>query len=99
MSVTVEQKREQLVKANRIRLAMCEIKQLLAVGAIGLGAALEDERAFSLSAYDLLRALPWVGPKRARRTLILAQVPEKKRVRDLTLRQRRALVEQIGGAR
>lgn len=94
-TITVDQRRSALEKANETRVAMSEVRLELAAGVIALAEALEDERAGACFVYAMLNSIRRVGPYRARRVMFDAGVPELKRVRDLTPRQRRALVDEL----
>ena len=93
--ITVDQPAAALEKANVVRLAMSEVRLELAAGVIALAEAIEDPRSGSLTAFRLLTSIRRVGPHAARRVLMLAGVPEQKRIRDLTPRQRAALVDEL----
>ena len=91
----VEQRGQALAKANHARLAMSEVRLQLAAGAIAFAEAIEDPRTEPLRAERLLCSVRGVGPVTARRVMRLAGVPCGKRVRDLTDRQRYALVFEL----
>lgn len=94
-TATVTQSMSALDNANATRLAMSEIRFELIAGSIALAEALEDPRAASHKVFRLLTSINRVGPHRARRIMFRAGVPELKRVRDLTPRQRQALVLEL----
>ena len=82
-----------LAKANTVRLEAAEVRRELAVGAITLGDALHDERAAVMTVERLLAAQRRWSPLRAQRLLGPMHISTARRVRDLTDRQRGALLQ------
>lgn len=72
-----------------------EVRVELAAGVIALAEAIEDQRASSCYVYALLHTIRGVRPTSARRMMFRAGIPELERVRDLTDRQCRALVDEL----
>lgn len=80
-----------LRRANEIRLAGTALKREVKAGRMSLASALADDRAQSLTVFDLLMAQPRWGRKRTLKVLVPNLISEGKRVRDLTDRQKRVL--------
>lgn len=89
---TLERRRAVLLRASAqsslLRQARSALRHDLAHGAIPPAAAVHDERAGSYTAYGLAVAVHGVGPSTARHVLERLNIPEMKRVRDLTPRQK-----------
>lgn len=87
-----QQARSALKLANEVRFAASRLKREVKAGEISLAAAIEDERAGCLEVIVLLTAQQGFGRGSARRVLRDELIAETKRVRELTPRQRRAIV-------
>lgn len=82
-----------LATANAVRLAGAAVKREVRRGHLTVTQALSDPRSDCLEIMALLMAQPRWGVERAGRLLRVELIPETKRVRDLTARQRRVLAE------
>ena len=93
------QRLEALLRANEIRSTRARIKQLLRTGEVGICSLLADPPDYLHSAKveNLLLALPHYGPARTRKILGHCQISPAKTVIGLTPRQRRALLDHLGG--
>lgn len=80
-----------LDRANAVRIAGAELKREVRTGRVTIAAALLDERAGSLPVIDLLVCQHRWGRVRALKLLAAERIPETKRIRDLTDRQRRVI--------
>ncbi|WP_138974196.1 hypothetical protein [Patulibacter medicamentivorans] len=95
-----QQRRDALERANAVRLARATLKRAVQEGrrrAADVVAACPPEAA-SMPVGELLAAQHRWGEARTLRLLRRIPVPETKAVGALTPRQRRALVELLGGA-
>jgi hypothetical protein len=81
-----------LERANTLRTGGAAVKREIKHGVLSLRAALDDPRAGVLPVYDLLAAQRRWGRERTVRALAVLRVRDTKRVRDLTSRQREAIV-------
>lgn len=88
MDRVMQQRLDAIAKANVVRLAGVDVKREIAAGVLSVGDALLDPRATSVTLFDLLRAQWRWGPDRSRRTLGRLDLHPRKRVGDLTDRQR-----------
>jgi hypothetical protein len=90
---------EALRRANSIRSRRAELKEHLRGGMIAIQEVLNDPPDFVHTAkvFDLLVAVPKMGPVRANRVLERCRVSPSKTVAGLTPRQRRELLEQLEG--
>ncbi|MFJ4517449.1 integration host factor, actinobacterial type [Streptomyces sp. NPDC088816] len=100
-NITAEQRTAALTKAAEVRRArsalLSEVREqgvealtsVLAQGDDG------DQAALGLRVLRLLRALPGIGPVRARRLMEHLSIPENRRVRGLGVNQRAALLEAV----
>lgn len=100
MSATVEDQRDvqrmgALERANTVRLDGAAIRADIAHG-MPVAEALDDPRSGSLTILRLLMAQHRWGRDRAVRLLSRCAIPENKRVRDMTDRQRRIVAEALG---
>lgn len=92
-----------LERANEVRFARARVKRSIATGALSVPAALGLDAVASMWIYDVLQAqYGWGSSKKYRsrgvkamRVLREAGVNPYRRVRDLTERQRVALVEAL----
>jgi hypothetical protein len=91
--VTELQHMTALASANRIRLAAADLKREVAEGDLDIVDALGDERAQPMWLGDLLLAQPRWGSVRADKLCGELKVNALRRVRELTDRQRQALVD------
>jgi hypothetical protein len=84
-----------LRQANEIRVGRARLKKELAAGSVRIEQILSEPPEFVKTAkvYDLLLALPRVGPARAARCLTHCRIAPSKTVGGLSERQR---VELIG---
>lgn len=91
---TLEQRMRALRHANEIRIGRARLKKELASGRVPIGELLAQPPEFARAAkvYDLLVALPKVGPVRATRSLTQCRIAPSKTVGGLTERQRNELI-------
>jgi len=94
---SVDQRREALAQANRVRTNRARIKEDLKQGRVSLADLLADPPPYLSSAkvMELLRALPGYGPIKATRLLERCQVSPTKTVGGLTERQRTRLFKSL----
>ncbi len=80
--------------ANEIRIGRARLKRELASGRARIDEIIAQPPEFAKTAkvYDLLLALPKVGPARAARSLTHCRIAPSKTVAGLTERQRHALI-------
>lgn len=81
-----------LALANQVRLARCVDRGRLAAGELTFAAALELPHWQSAMVADLLSAQHYWGSRRVAQALATAGCSPTRRVRDLTARQRDALL-------
>lgn len=84
-----------LAKANVVRLAHAELKRELKRGELTLEDAMKDERAESIAVFDLLMSQHRWGRWRTRRLLGQLSIRDNKQVRELTARQRQAVLDAV----
>lgn len=91
-----------LPRANEQRVAGAAVRAELAAGQVTVAQALEDPRSGSLSVHDLLCSPPKWGPARAEMVLRPQRMGVAgemiwplRRVRELTERERRLIVERV----
>jgi hypothetical protein len=94
---TLPQHLRALEKAQRVRLAGAQLKDEVAAGTLSVGDALFDERAGSLAVRDLLMAQHRWGRQRTVKLLGKVSLRETKRVRELTLREKRLVAAKVAG--
>jgi len=82
-----------LARANEARRRSVRVKRDLKAGRVTVGQALADPDSESLKVCDLLMAQPRWGRAKAVKLLGPLFISETRRVRDLTLRQRRLLAD------
>jgi hypothetical protein len=84
-----------LTRANEVRRARARLKQGLREGEVRLAEilVLPADYLSTAEVFDLLVAVPKVGPVKAARLLNMAGVGQSKRVGGLSDRQRASLVE------
>jgi len=87
-----------LQRANEARMDGAAVKRELRVGVLELAGALADPRAGSVKVSDLVLCVPGIGAVKARLLLRELGIRETKRARELTVRQRRAISDAVGGA-
>jgi hypothetical protein len=89
-----------LGKANQVRSARATLEADLASGHMKIEDVLGQPSPFAATAkvFDLLLALPGIGPARANRALARCRIPYAKTAAGLTDRQRLALIDQLGPA-
>lgn len=75
-------------RSAQLRHDGSQLRHELAHGVIPPAAAVHDERAGVFTAYGLAVIVPGVGPATARHVLRRLNIPEMKRIRDLTARQK-----------
>ncbi len=91
---TLDQRMRALRHANEIRIGRARLKRELASGRARIDEIIAQPPEFAKTAkvYDLLLALPKVGPARAARSLTHCRIAPSKTVAGLTERQRHALI-------
>lgn len=89
--VTDDQRRTYLEMAKEARRARARIKQDLSSGAMTFTQAVDDPYGRKIRVYDLLRALPGIGPKHASSIMSAIGICESRRARGLGRRQRAQL--------
>lgn len=97
MSATTSDRMLALEKANRIRIDAATVRHAVMDGRMTVADALWDEDAGSLPILTLLTAQRRWGTVRARKLLNRLRIGHTRRVRELTDRQRRAIVAGIHG--
>ena len=95
MPPTGQQRLSALARANDVRLAISEIRGELRRGELDVADALRDPRAQRMIVYDVLRARRRYGPRIARKILDQLQISERRRVGELTDRQRAAIAQRL----
>lgn len=101
-TLTTEQRRENLAKAMVIRQRRAELKDQLKNGLIGIEKifSLADDghdEASGMRVSQLISAMPGYGFAKTRDAMHELHIYHGKRVKGLGVRQRRALVELLGG--
>jgi hypothetical protein len=91
---TLDQRMRALRQANEIRIGRARLKKELAAGKVPIEAVLARPPQVAKTAriYDLLLALPKVGPARAGRSLTQCRIAPSKTLGGLTKRQRAELI-------
>jgi S13-like protein len=92
---TLDQRLRALREANEIRVARAQLKKELASGRVRIEEILAEppRAAMTAKVYDLLVALPRIGPVKAARSLIQCRIASSKTVGGLTERQRHELID------
>ena len=92
---SVEQRLRALRLANEIRSGRAQLKRDLAAGRARLDRVIADPPGCARTAkvYELLLALPKVGPARAARCLGQCRIAQAKTVAGLSSRQRHELLQ------
>ena len=97
--LTLEEKKQDLKKAQQVRSQRAKIRQDLKAGRTGIREVLEqtdsDVVAKMRVAY-LLESLPRIGKVRTRKIMNEIGIDETRRVQGLGSRQRQALIERFG---
>jgi hypothetical protein len=93
-----EQRISALARANEVRLGIAALRRELRVGALAPAAAVTDGRAAGMTCGDLIVSFPRFGAFRMRRLLGGLRIGERRRVGDLTDRQRGLLVDAVAAA-
>jgi hypothetical protein len=80
--------------ANEIRLGRARLKRELASGRVRIEDVIADPPEFARTAkvYELLLALPKVGPAKAARSLTRCRIAPSRTLAGLTARPRRELI-------
>ena len=83
-----------LQRANEIRIGRARLKRELASGRVRIGEVIDrpPEVATTAKVYDLLLALPSVGPAKASRSLSQCRIAPSKTFGGLSERQRLELI-------
>jgi len=86
-----------LRQANQVRVGRAQLKKELATGSVRIEEILAQPPEFAKTAkvYDLLLALPKIGPAKAARSLAHCRIAPSKTVRGLTERQREELIRHL----
>jgi hypothetical protein len=92
---SLERRKVALRRANHVRSRRAELKQELRAGKVRLEQILATPADYLASAevFDMLVAVPKIGPVKAGRLLTVARINPSKTVGDLTERQRTHLIE------
>jgi hypothetical protein len=99
---TVAEKRDEaLRRANAVRVARAALNRSLAAGQIAIEDVVAQPPSCAQQAkvYDLVRAVPGIGPARSLRLLVKCQIPHAKTLAALSDRQRRLLIASLREAR
>jgi hypothetical protein len=85
--------------ANEVRVRRADLKRELAAGKAELGELLAQppECVRTAKVYDLLLAVPKIGPAKAGRLLGRCRIAQAKTVAGLSERQRRELIDALRG--
>jgi hypothetical protein len=91
---TLDQRMRALRHANEVRIGRARLKRELASGMMRIDEIIARPPEFANTAkvYDLLLALPKVGPAKAARWLSQCRIAPSKTVAGLTERQRHELI-------
>jgi hypothetical protein len=92
---SLERRKIALRQANHVRSRRAKLKQELRAGNVRLEQILATPADYLASAevFDMLVAVPRIGPVKAGRLLTVARINPSKTVGDLTERQRTHLIE------
>jgi predicted DNA binding protein len=93
----MSQQHEALQIANRVRMDGVIVRQEIAAGILSIAEALDDPRAGHMTIGRVLCSQRRYGPSRAHRMLTRMNPPiwPTRRVRDLTERQRKLIVQAL----
>jgi hypothetical protein len=96
---TQQQRMDALRRANDIRSERARLKEGLRVGDIGIVAVLSDPPpcVHTAKVLDLLLAVPKYGRVKANRVLERCRISPARTLNGLTPRQRKELLDMIGG--
>jgi hypothetical protein len=85
---------EALRRANEVRVARAALKRSLAAGHVAIGDVVAQPPSCAQQAkvYDLVRAVPGIGPARSLRLLVKCHIPLAKTLAALSDRQCRLLI-------
>lgn len=92
---SLEQRREALKVANRVRTARAQWKAKLKAGDATVLDLMGDPLCDTMRIYDVLVALPKMGRVKANRTLLQLRLSPSKPLSSLSYRQRRELLEAL----
>jgi hypothetical protein len=92
---SLERRKIALRQANYVRSRRAKLKQELRAGTVRLEQILATRAGYLASAavFDMLVAVPKIGPVKASRLLTVARINPTKTVGELTERQRTHLIE------
>lgn len=93
-----EQRAENLRRAQEARRVRAEALRELKSRALSLEDALADPRLARCKVYTLLKAVPGIGARGARRLMAELSIAPSRRVGGLGRRQRERLISIVGGA-
>jgi hypothetical protein len=98
-TLSVEEKREALEKAQAMRRRRSEIRVALKKGEIAISEILEaqDEVIARMRVSYLLRSLPRIGKIKAQKIMDEIGIDDARRIQGLGRRQRDALLARLGG--
>ncbi len=96
-AVLLDQRREALARANRVRQVRADLKRRIAEGDLSAAEVilLHQWEVASMRVGDVLTSQRHWGRKRCRRLLTPLRVGEDKTIGSMTERQRRALAAQL----
>lgn len=94
-----EQRLAALRLANEVRLGRAELKRKLAAGRVRLEEVVAEPPACAATAkiYELLLAVPKIGPAKANRLLASCRIAPTKTLTGLSSRQRSELLTRLRG--
>lgn len=99
--MTPEKRAEALAKAAKARTERSEIKGRLKAGRVSLAEVLADSKndiVGKMKVTDLLAAMPGLGKVRVQQLMERLDIDQKRRVRGLGDRQRKALLAEFASA-
>lgn len=94
---SLEQRRDALVRANDIRIRRARLKRDIKAGR-KTGVQIIDsvpEYTATMKVFDLLLAMPILGPMKARRIMVRCEISDRKTLGGLSARQRRVLIRAL----
>lgn len=94
-NITDKERRRALRVAVEKRRERARFKALVKSGEIAPVAALSDGRAARIRVEELLRSMPGIGKKNAKRIMALCEIAPNRRVRGLGRRQRERLLDAV----
>ena len=97
-TMTDEQRREALKKSAEARAIKARIKQQVADGTLKVSQVLDmqDEAVRRIKVFQLLKAVPGVGTKKAEAFMEAHRISPNRRLAGLGKHQRAALIEAFG---